>query len=595
MDKKLLFAVVLSVIVISIGFMIQNLFFAPEPMEIQDTSVENQLPDKTQTDGQISTEDQDQTQDFSDRSFSVLTALNQDELAYEEIQFPLNPEPTDAVQIVLSNRGGTIKSIVLPQYENVQMIIPSEEVDSTFYMYTGTNRTQPIDDLFYINRSSSQSNVIEFYQDFTLAENENPFRIIKRYTFHPDEYMFKLEIEIQNSVNDYIPLNFDGYAYSIGVGPQIGPEFEKLDGRNEYRKFLYFANGKDKGKNLRQNDSYTIPAEPEWFGIVGKYFEILAVPSLTDYTGTFSTEPHRDSSGVVHRIYIDRPTIKSSVQEDTYYFYAGPKTSSVLNRYNEADKNIFGIQGLQLDESLSSRPLIGWLENILKFFLRLFYNIIPNYGVSILLLTVLVKLILFPLTMKSSKSTKKMSQLTPKREEIEKKYKDNPTKKNQELAELYKKEGVNPLGGCLPLLLQFPFFFAMYGVCNNYFELRGATFISGWITDLSAPESILTLPFSIPFVGDVLRLLPIIYVGTQIISSKLTQAPGSAQTKNMKIMAYALPLVFFFILYNVPSGLLIYWILSNILTAGQQFYINRFYKGGKDDNNPPRKMRRVNS
>jgi YidC/Oxa1 family membrane protein insertase len=595
MDKRLLFAVVLSVIVISIGFMIQNLFFAPEPTAIPEREFIEE--DAGEIEPQVS-EDQDtidipEETEFVEGTVESLKALNQDKIESKELRYPLDEDSSDTMRVILSNRGGSIKSIILPQYENVEMILPKENSVSTFNLYPGTKRENPIDDLFYVTRSSSQSNVIEFYQDFLPPGNEQPLRIIKRYTFQPNEYLFRLEVEIQNSVNDYIPLDYEGYSYSIGVGPQIGPEFDKLDGRNEYRKFLYFAGGKDKGKNLRQNDNYIIPKEPEWFGVIGKYFEILTIPNLTDYRGVFSTVSKDSGIDVSHRFYVDRPIIKSSVQKDTYLFYVGPKTGSVLKRYNEANTNSFGVSGLQLDESLSSRPLIGWLENILIFFLDIFYKIIPNYGVAILLLTVLVKLILFPLTMKSSKSTKKMSELTPKRKEIEEKYKDNAAKKNQELADLYKKEGVNPLGGCLPLLLQFPFFIAMYGVCNNYFELRGATFIPGWITDLSSPESILTLPFSLPFLGEALRLLPVIYVTTQILSSKLTQAPGSSQTKNMRIMAYALPLVFFFILYNVPSGLLIYWILSNTLTAGQQFYINNFYHGKNKGDNPPKQMRKI--
>jgi len=205
-------------------------------------------------------------------------------------------------------------------------------------------------------------------------------------------------------------------------------------------------------------------------------------------------------------------------------------------------------------------------------------RVVPNFGIAIIILTVLVKVMLWPLTHKSYESTSRMQELNPKIQEIREKYKDSPQKMNQQMADLYKKEGVSPLGGCMPLLLQFPFFIAMFGVFNNHFDLRGATFIPGWITDLSAPESILNFgDFTLPLLGwNDLRLLPVLFVGSQLLSSKLMQNPAAGSSNSqMKFMQYGLPIMFFFILYNMPSGLLVYWIFSNILTVGQQYIISQ--------------------
>jgi YidC/Oxa1 family membrane protein insertase len=146
------------------------------------------------------------------------------------------------------------------------------------------------------------------------------------------------------------------------------------------------------------------------------------------------------------------------------------------------------------------------------------------------------------------------------------------------MAEMYKKEGYNPLSGCLPLLLQLPIFFAMYNMFNNHFDLRGANFIAGWIPDLSLPESIFNFaPTRLPLLGwSDIRLLPFIYVGSQLLYGKVTQTPDQQGNPQMKMMLYAMPIMFFFILYNVPSGLLVYWITSNLLTMGQQLLINKF-------------------
>jgi YidC/Oxa1 family membrane protein insertase len=220
---------------------------------------------------------------------------------------------------------------------------------------------------------------------------------------------------------------------------------------------------------------------------------------------------------------------------------------------------------------MDTGSILGWLEWILKRMLVLFHSLIPNWGVAILILTIVIKVVLYPFTHKSYQSTSKMQALAPKINELKAKYKDNPTKMNQEMANIYKSEGVNPLGGCLPLLLQMPIFIALYGLLNKHFDLRGAVFIPGWITDLSGPETIFTLPFSIPFLGSDIHLLPILFALTMVISTKTMQSPGAAgQQGSMKMMMYFMPLFLFFVLYSAPSGLLIYWIMTNVLTMFQQ-------------------------
>jgi YidC/Oxa1 family membrane protein insertase len=200
---------------------------------------------------------------------------------------------------------------------------------------------------------------------------------------------------------------------------------------------------------------------------------------------------------------------------------------------------------------------------------------VRNWGIAIILLTLFVKIVFFPLTKKSSMATLRMQAVAPKIKELQAKYKDNRQKLNMEMAELYKKEGYNPLSGCLPMLLQIPIFFAMYQLFNTHFDLRNAMFIPGWIPDLSKPEG-WEIAFNIPLLGSHLRLLPFIYVGSQLIYGKVTQVPNQQSTTQMKFMLYVMPILFFFILYNVPSGLLLYWIFSNVLTLVQQIIINKY-------------------
>ncbi|MBR5016870.1 MAG: membrane protein insertase YidC, partial [Spirochaetia bacterium] len=255
-----------------------------------------------------------------------------------------------------------------------------------------------------------------------------------------------------------------------------------------------------------------------------------------------------------------------------------------LRRYDNADTNGFGMTKMELDRVLDSGAILGWLQAILKWLLVSFHKLIPNYGVAIILLTIVVKIVLYPLTKKSFESSAKMSALSPKMKEIQDKYKNNPQKLNAELAALYKREGVSPLSGCFPILLQMPIFFALYGLLNSFFELRGAGFLEPWITDLSQPDSIWNFaPTSVLFIGSDIRLLPILMAVSQIISSKLMQPAGSSggsgqQQSQMKMMTYAMPVIFLFVLYDVSSGLLLYWTMTNILSIGQQLYINHRQK-----------------
>ena len=206
-----------------------------------------------------------------------------------------------------------------------------------------------------------------------------------------------------------------------------------------------------------------------------------------------------------------------------------------------------------------------------------------NWGISIILMTLLLKLVLFPLTKKSSIGTLKMQQIQPQMQEIQAKYKDKPEKLNTEMAKLYKETGYNPMTGCLPMLFQFPVLIAMFNLFNNYFEFRGASFIPGWIPDLSVGDSIYTLGFSIPLLGNEIRLLPIIYAVTQIFSMKITQAQNAQNANQMKIMTYGMPIFFFFIFYNAPAGLLLYWLVSNVFQLFQQMIINKMMKEKREE------------
>jgi YidC/Oxa1 family membrane protein insertase len=584
MDKNTLYAVILSVIVITVGFMVQNMLYPPEPVP-QQAEEQQEAPaqpgETAQAEG-----DEDTTTAAPGDEPSVDTQPARELAAGAVAPVPADGIPAttrsysnDLVEVTFTPRGAAVTSFRLLDHmsegEPVEMIFRGREDQAAFRLHFG-GPDSPADTALYRYRETTDPNTVEFYRDFYVVGNEDePFRVVKRYNFQPGEYLFEVEVEIENSVNRFIPLNFDGTAYTLEFGPQIGPEFEELDRRTEYRRYYTYADGNRNTVRMGRGDRETITEQIDWASVIGKYFNVVGILDAAQYTTVLSaeSEPGLDDAS---KMFFSRSIIESSRNTDTFRFYLGPKVARILERYNDADENAWGVQGLELQESVDTRFLLGWLENLLKAILNFIVQFVPNYGIAIIILTILVKALLFPLTHKSYESTAKMQELSPKMQEIREKYKDNPQKMNAEMANMYKKEGVNPLGGCLPLMLQLPFFIAMFGLFNNHFDLRGATFIPGWIDDLSSPESILSFgDFTLPILGwNDLRLLPILFVGTQLITSKIMQNPG-ASTQQMRMITYMLPIVFFFVLYNMPSGLLVYWIVTNVLTAGQQYFNNR--------------------
>jgi YidC/Oxa1 family membrane protein insertase len=497
---------------------------------------------------------------------------------------------------VFSNAGGDLVSWKLKKHLDndmpLEMLISGNQEAHGFTVAFGNMDAKPVSALFNVERPGGDPYSVAFYQDFVLPGG-GQFRLNKRYTLKPNEYMFELAVTLDGgrSVQGFsFPGNAGGTeaSYTLGFGPQIGPGFAKLDQRYEFRDYFTFTNGKRKQEKV----SEAVPAvlnnsRASWFAIAGKYFTLIAIPLLPQYDLAFSA---RQEPGVpsASRLFISRQAQNSSRVEDVYRFYLGPKAQDDLQVYNTG-VNGFMVRDMQLVEVANSRGfmsgILSPLEKLLKIPLVFFNNLIHNYGIAIILLTILVKVIFFPLTKKSSESTLRMQSMAPRIKEIQEKYKDNPQKMNMAMAEFYKKEGYNPLAGCLPMLLQLPIFFAMYNLFNNHFDLRGAMFIPGWIPDLSLPEVIYHFEsFRIPILGWTdIRLLPFIYVGSQLLYGKVTQTPDQQGNTQMKLMLYVMPIVFFFILYDVPSGLLVYWIMSNVLTMVQQVGLNKYMAQKKAD------------
>ncbi|OHD59123.1 MAG: hypothetical protein A2096_00570 [Spirochaetes bacterium GWF1_41_5] len=243
---------------------------------------------------------------------------------------------------------------------------------------------------------------------------------------------------------------------------------------------------------------------------------------------------------------------QTSVDAYTYHFL--PKNRGLLNNSSEKFYLIF-----------RHNKLMKFLSDLMYEIIIFINKFTSQFGLSIVLMTILLKILTYPFDQASLNSMMKMQTLGPKQEEIRKIYKNDAAKMNQEIMNLYKKEKINPLGGCLPMLIPLPVIFALYGLFKNMVELRGETFL--WIRDLAEPDTLFTLPFSIPFLGSDFNLLPIIMTLASIGQTMLTpQVQGNSQSaQQTKMMNIMMPIMFFVIFWKMPSALVLYWTLQSLL------------------------------
>ena len=501
---------------------------------------------------------------------------------------------TPVYKIVFDSAGASVKSIILKEYseadKELDLILKSKDSDRAFMLYEGrkiNNNALPIDAQF--DYSIDSNNNIIFENDFYLADKEGKatdkvVKIKKTYKIGEKEYMIAIKVDV-------IPVNcsisdIDGYIYSIGFEPQIGPEFSssssKQSGQN-IRNFQIKLKNKKKASLVGFSGNLFTYEQPfEWFELTGKYFSYIIAPQGENFHISAIKEGSEKEKNLTSSSYLAR-TYQDGQITDIFNIYLGPQLKNKMNVFNRPQDNSFGVKDLYFEKGLESGGMFNWLQIVLKWIMTLFYSIIPNWGVSIILLTLFIKILLFPLQQKSLKSSARMGEVSPKLKEIKEKYKDDPEKMNAATMALYKEADIHPFMSFIPTLIQFPILLAMYGLLNKHFELRGAMFIPGWIMDLSAPESVLSFPFTIHFIGNELHLLPIIYLATMMLLMIYTQkSTGGANNGAMQIfMTYLFPIIFFFVLYNTSSGLLLYWTMSNVFSIIQQFFTNVFTKKKK--------------
>jgi YidC/Oxa1 family membrane protein insertase len=300
-----------------------------------------------------------------------------------------------------------------------------------------------------------------------------------------------------------------------------------------------------------------------WATLQTKYF-LAAIypdePTRADVEMTGSKQQH----SVTETVSVPMKTAASELKQ-SMHVYMGPLDLNLLKA-----KGV----GLERNVEMGFKP-IHPVSRAVLWSMKKLYHVIPNYGVVVIIISVLTKVLFYRLTHKSFKSMKQLQDLQPQLQAIKDKYGDDRKRLSEETMRLYKEAGVNPLGGCLPMLLQMPVFIALFNVFRYTIELRGAPFV-GWINDLSRQDVLFHLPFTLPLIGNAFSLLPLIMGGAMFAQSKLGGSPtGQSSTAMPAGFNTVLPIVFTLLFYKMPSGLVIYWIINTGMSVVQQYYIHK--------------------
>jgi len=548
---------VIGLVLIALIMIVWMQFMAPERKPLQE--IDRPVPAATQiTETVPGTTSPNETDRFGE--FSRVTDGSEQLFTVEN----------DYFTAVFSTRGATLKSMVLKEHldSNREHFDLVKNVDSgalSLFFLTLDGKKIDTRDLFFSSPGEEKSVKISGEETFILRYRLAPVAgksIDVVYTFTGDSYRIGYDVSmtgfggqlagnelqvqwdgglVHSEKNDEDELNYSWSAAYMGGG------MLKLDAA-------------DKSREYREEQS----GVAEWVAVRTKYFVASLIPSSPTegvyLTGErFSGELFEDyTAALKFSVPADQQTFSESLS-----LYVGPVNYNTVKSLGVHLEKImdFGWDWL-------TRPFAEYI--ILPIF-DLLNKFISNYGLIIIIFAFLIKLVTYPLTMASTKSMKKMAALQPMMKDIQEKYKDNPAKLQSELGRIYKEAGVNPLGGCLPVLLQMPLLFAMFYVFRSSIQLRQEGFL--WAKDLSVPDSILDFGFSIPLYGDHIALFPILMAGAVYLQQKIT--PTAQTNDQMKALLYIFPVMMLLFFNNLPAGLGLYYLMFNIFSIAQTWYINK--------------------
>ncbi|MEG8947817.1 membrane protein insertase YidC [Rosettibacter firmus] len=493
---------------------------------------------------------------------------------------------TDLAKIELTSRGGKIRKYYLKKYEtwyhkefdksdfynrHVQLVNQKQGGDLNIIFVTKEGKlinTSNIDfdpnlNNYYYKLNGNDS--LSLTYTFTTANNKT---IKKNFTFYGNNYAADVDIEFEN-YDDVI----SSYRYDLVWNNGINfTEKNSVDEANHSNASVYAGEEQTIIDATHENEKYTkdINGKVDWTAIRNKYFTVILSPeNPSDDGGAYIEGYHKKILDGVREYYsmsLKVPFKNQKYQKDSFKLYLGPIDYDVLKSYGRNFEIIVDF-GSFFGLKFIIRPIS---EYILLPLLQFLHKFIPNYGLVIIVLSIIIKFALHPLTRQSMKSMKKMQLLQPKINEIKEKYKDDPQRIQKETMKLYSTYGINPMGGCLPILLQMPILIALWSLFNNVIDIRQQPFV-WWIDNLSAPDKIYKLPFKIPLFNiDIVSGLALLLGITMFIQQK-----QSVKDPSQKALVYIMPVMFTLMFMGFPSGLNLYYFMFNLLSIAQQYYINK--------------------
>ena len=480
---------------------------------------------------------------------------------------------TSLYKAVLTTQGGMIKDWTLIKYKTwnggpLELVNYKHAGDYSLLFQSMSGKLVDTKDLFFTSPFTNGEvvklkNGQTFNIAFTLDVNDSS-KIVREYTFKGGVYNFGSKV-----VFDHMSRYIANYQYQVTWEHGLNYTEENSVDESSFSTAYAYSGGEavtldatKPGEQVKQQ----VSGNTRWVAQTTKYFTAAIVPETRPADGAYlrGNEVHLPNNGLYREYYtaLEMRFEGRPVQSDSFMVYIGPLEYNLLKSYHIGLEQIVGLGWKWVIRPIAEYVMLPAFQFIHRY--------VPNYGLVIIIFAILLKLLLNPLTISSMKSMRKMQALQPMMEELKEKYKEDQQKMNQAIMNLYKEYKINPLGGCLPMFLQLPILYALWAIFRSDIVLRQSNFI-WWIKDLSIPDTILRLPFTLPFFGmSQISGLATLMAVTQFIQTKMTTTDP-----RQKFIVYFMPIMMWLIFNNFPAGLNLYYFVYNLLAIGQQYMLNR--------------------
>ena len=548
-----------------IGFVLIALIMTWMLMRQQDQNLNNQDKVKSESENLNKTEKQLLSQNSKQ--------TNNESVGFEDLIYSPEKEEefyqleNNLIKIVISNKGGEITKVNLKNFDNylkepLNLVHNNQTTDLVFKLKDGREiNTSKL--TFEINKNKSKKGQLVMRAFFSQDR-----WIEFQYSLLPDSYLLDYSITSSNFQSFIDPSGLNRLEWNL----KSFRNSKSVEYENRYTELTYgYENGKVNELSITGTDEEKVD-EIQWISYKQHFFNSILIPDKKINNVFLKSEnlvQSEDKKEKYTKFYSSVIPLKNNgVFDFKFKWYFGPSQYSTLSNYN-----------IGIEKSVNyGWGIFGWINKYIFIPLFNFISSFMPFGISIIIMTIIVRLAMSPVTYRSYVSQVKMKILRPEIEEINKKFSKDAVKRQQETMSLYSRAGANPMSGCLPALVQLPVFYALFSFFPVAFALRQKSFL--WADDLSSYDSILDLPFNIPFYGDHISLFPILASVAIFIYTMMTmgqqQPPPQPGMPNMKFIMYLMPLMMLFFFNNYSSGLSLYYFVSNLLTILLMVVIKNF-------------------